>query len=636
MIKQGTIDQIFSAASIEDVIGDFVTLKKSGSGLIGLCPFHNEKTPSFSVSPSKGIYKCFGCGRAGNVVGFLMEHEGLNYVEALKNLAARYHIEIEEDNSNKEELDEKARERDSLYVALEFAKNYFHENLNDGIGKDVGKAYFLERGIQPATIEEFGLGYALPEWRAFSDHALGSEFSEDVLLKAGLIKKKEKEDGEARIYDTFRDRVMFPIRNLMGKVVGFGGRQLKKEEKSPKYINSPETAVYNKSQILYGLSKAKHAIRDADKAYLVEGYMDVITLFQSGIKNVVASSGTSLTEGQIKQIKRFTSNVTMLFDGDAAGAKASMRGVDLLLASGMNVHVVTFPEGEDPDSYCRKMGGAGLQEFIDREEKDFMLFKADFLKVDDHSDPIRKTEAIHSMLESIALIPDPIKRSFYVKECARLMETGEQLLHRELARIRRKGQNKQVQKIDRNLMEVEPEVPVEEKKAEQDNREYALVRSLVLYGNHDYDEEIKVAEFIFDELEADEYHFDSTEYGSLVEEAKAEWEKEESLDEEWFTRHPEFGGLAAKIIADKYDLSPAWGDKYEIFVNNEEENCIDEITANLLYLKLKHIEKSIADNTEELKAADTEEKIQEIMQMHSALVSIRQKIAEQLGSSAIK
>ncbi len=649
MIRQNTIDQIFSAARIEDVVGDVVKLRKSGAGLVGLCPFHNEKTPSFSVSPSKGIYKCFGCGKAGNVVGFLMEHDGLTYVESLKNLANRYHIEVEEDDANREELDEKAKERESLYAALEFAHHYFHDNLSDGIGKKVGQSYFNERGIQQSTINEFGLGFALPEWRAFVEHALKSGFDRDILLHAGLIKEKRREvtDGvdpedkkeEITYYDTFRDRVMFPIRNMMGKVVGFGGRILNNEERGPKYINSPETAVYIKSQILFGLSFTKRHIRDADKAYLVEGYLDVLMLYQSGIKNVVASSGTSLTEGQIRQVKRFTENVTVLFDGDAAGAKASLRGVDMLLENGLNVKVVVFPEGEDPDSYCRKLGGDGLEKFIEENEKDFMLFKADFLQVTEGSDPIKKAESIRSILESIGKIPDPLKRAFYVKECARILQTNEQLLHRELARIRRQGQHRNVQKIDRNLMEVGVEDdPISEKDKEvtDEKREFSLIRSLVLYANNAYDEDATVAEVVFEELSRDGYKFENELYQKLIEESEKEWEERGTLDDEWFTRHLEFGNMAAGILADKYVLSPAWREKFEIFVKDENENYMDEVRSNLMYLKLMQIDKSLGENQVALKNAKDDEEIDNYMMFHQKLLAVRHEIAKRIGSSAVK
>lgn len=646
LIRQSTIDQIFSAASIEDVVGDVVRLRKSGAGLVGLCPFHNEKTPSFSVSPSRGIFKCFGCGKAGNVVGFLMEHEGLTYVEALKNLAARYHIEVEEDAAGREEIDEKASERESLYAALEFARKYFHDNLQEGSGKRIGQAYFYERGLQESTINEFGLGYALPEWRAFNDHALKSGFSVDILLKAGLIKQSDKEkeateDGvevEANYYDRFRDRVMFPIRNMMGKVVGFGGRKLNNDDRSPKYINSPETAVYNKSQILFGLSFSKRHIRDSDKAFLVEGYLDVLMLYQSGIKNVVASSGTSLTEGQIRQVKRFTENVTVLFDGDAAGAKASLRGVDMLLENGLNVKVVVFPEGEDPDSYCRQLGGEGLLSFIAASEKDFMLFKADFLQVTEGSDPIKKSEAIRSILESIGKIPDPLKRSFYVKECARVMEAEEQLLHRELARIRRHGQHSNVKKIERNLMEVgvEDTDQVVEAEVTEDNKEYRLIRSLLLYGNQPFEEEVFVADVIFEELARDRYRFDDALFQKVIDRAQIQWQEHKSLSDDWFTRHPEFGNLAAGILADKYVLSPAWKEKFEIFIKDETENFTDEVHANLLYLKLKQIDKSLDANREALKSAEGEGEVDHHMQVHLKLLAVRQEIAKSLGSAAIK
>ena len=433
MIRRDTIQTIIETARIEEVIGDFVSLKKRGSNYVGLCPFHNEKTPSFSVSPSKGIYKCFGCGKAGNVVNFVMEHEHYNYPEALKYLAKRYGIEVEEEEMTpemKQELDE----RESMFAVNDFVTRHLHQNLMEtDEGKSIGLSYLKERDFLEATIEKFQLGYALDKRDDYSKHAIKHGYKKEVLVKTGLTIDKND-----LLIDRFRGRVIFPIHNLTGKVIGFGGRILSSEKSTAKYINSPDSDIYNKSKVLYGIYFARNAIVKQDNCYLVEGYTDVISLHQAGIENVVASSGTSLTVDQIKLIKRYTPNITILYDGDPAGIKASFRGIDLILEQGMNVKIVLFPEGEDPDSYARSHRTSEVQEFIKKQATDFIKFKTNLMMGETTGDPTGRASLIKEIVNTIAQIPDGINRAVYIKECSTELDIPEQTLMNELNKTLRR------------------------------------------------------------------------------------------------------------------------------------------------------------------------------------------------------
>ena len=433
MIARDTIQTIIETARVEEVVGDFVTLRKRGVNMIGLCPFHNEKTPSFTVSPVKGIYKCFGCGKAGNSVNFVMEHEHYTYPEALRFLAKKYSIEIEEEEQTPEQLQE-INEKESLYAVTAFAQKFFTEQLfQSEEGKAIGLTYFKNRDFREHIMEQFQLGYSPDAWEAFTHKAIENGYSPEFLVKSGLTIDK---DGKR--FDRFSARVIFPIHNLSGRVIGFGGRILKSEEKKAKYINSPESDIYNKSQVLYGIYFAKNAIIKKDNCYLVEGYTDVISLFQAGFENVVASSGTSLTTDQIRLIKRYTPNITILYDGDEAGLKASFRGIDMILEQGMNVKIVMFPDGEDPDSFVRNHRSIEVEEFLNKSANDFIRFKTNILLKDAQDDPIKKAGLIKEIVQSISLIPDAIIRSVYVKECSATMDMAEQTLMNELNKLLRK------------------------------------------------------------------------------------------------------------------------------------------------------------------------------------------------------
>lgn len=435
MISKETIEKVFDQARVEEVIGDFVQLKRSGSNMKGLSPFVNEKSPSFMVSPVKQIWKDFSSGKGGNSVTFLMEHEHFTYPEAIKYLANKYGIEVEETIVTNEDL-EQANEKESMYLVSEFARDYFHKTmLNTDEGQAIGLSYFKERGFSKDTIEKFQLGYSPDSWDAFTKEALGKAYKLEYLEKTGLTIVKQ-EDGKT--FDRFKGRVMFPIQSMSGRVLGFGGRILTNDKKAAKYLNSPESEIYHKSKVLYGIFQAKQAIAKQDNCYLVEGYTDVIQFNQSGIENVVASSGTALTPDQIRLVNRLTNNITVLFDGDAAGLRASIRGIDLILEAGMNVKVCSFPDGEDPDSFAKNNSYDVLKQYLDENSKDFIQFKADLLVKEANNDPIKKAELIRDMVNSISKISDFIKREIYIKECSRIMDITEEVIRNTLAQIEKK------------------------------------------------------------------------------------------------------------------------------------------------------------------------------------------------------
>ena len=489
MIAKTTIDQVYETARVEEVIGDFVSLKKSGSNFKGLSPFTDERTPSFMVSPVKQIWKDFSSGKGGNVVAFLMEHEHFTYPEAIKYLAKKYQIEVEETEQTDEQK-EQANERESLYLVSEFAQTYYEDILwNTEPGKAVGLSYFKERGFTEETIRRFGLGYGLDEWDAFTSHALEKGYQLDYLKKTGLsiVKDDPGNPGQIRKFDRFKGRVLFPIHSLSGRVLGFGGRILGNDKKAAKYLNSPESDIYHKSKVLYGIYFAKQAIAKEDNCYLVEGYTDVIQLYQRGIHNVVSSSGTALTPDQIRIINRLTRNITVLFDGDAAGVRASLRGVDLILEQGMNVRICTFPQGEDPDSFAKKNAYEDVVLYLDENAKDFIQFKTSLLAEEAANDPIKKADTIRDIVSSIAKIPDRIKREIYVQQCASMMNISEEVLFNTLAQISRKDYNeaRKQEKQRQKAFEVIKEVPKATKVDVQYELERKIIEILLLYGKEE-------------------------------------------------------------------------------------------------------------------------------------------------------
>ena len=501
MINDQTIADIKNHVDIEEVVGDFVSLKRKGQNLWACCPFHNEKTPSFTVSPTKGFYKCFGCGKGGDAIDFVMEVEKINYLEALGYLAKKYGIEIEEVELTDEQQQAQS-ERESLLIALNFAKDHFKNNLLDtDTGRSIGQAYFKERNIDPAIIEKFEMGFAVDQWDDLKNTAESKGYSLDILEAAGLLVKKEE-----RTYDRFRGRVIFPIHNISGRTIGFGARALKKDDK-PKYINSPETAVYQKSHELYGMFQAKQAIRQTGNCYLVEGYTDVTALHQIGIENVVASSGTSLTEDQVRLIGRFSKQVTILYDGDMAGVKASLRGLDIILAQGLNVKIVLLPEDQDPDSYAKYLGANEFKVYIEEKATDFIHFKSNLVVNEVGNDPVKKAESIKDIVSSISQIPDLVNRAVYIKQAAEIVQMDEQVLISEMNKLLRKEKKKQNRDVPE--LQIDP-APLPDKPTWSVNtliahQETESIRLLLRYGFNNIKDQYTLYQFLFDELEEVEF-----------------------------------------------------------------------------------------------------------------------------------
>jgi DNA primase len=660
LIPKQTIDEIFDAAIIEEVVGEFVPLKKRGANLLGNCPFHNEKSPSFTVSPAKGIYKCFGCGKAGNSVNFIMEHEHYSYPEALRYLAGKFNIEIEEEEQTDEQK-AATDERESLYIVSNYAAKYFNKQLLESDeGKAIGLSYFLERGYREDIIETFQLGYNPDGWTAFTDEAEKAGHNLKFLEKSGLtIVKGEKK------FDRFKGRVMFPIHNLSGRVLGFGGRILKANDKSAKYLNSPESEIYHKSNVLYGIYTAKKAISKEDICYLVEGYTDVISMYQAGVENVVASSGTSLTEGQIRLIRRFTPNITILYDGDAAGLKASFRGIDMILQEGMNVRVVLFPEGEDPDSYAKGHSTEELKEYITDSAQDFIRFKTSVLIKDVGNDPIKKAELVKDIVRSIAIIPDQIKRSVYTQECSSLLDIPEQALINEINTILRKNIQKQT-KYSSSSSSTAPSqggdqempddlffpeefqgTPEQEPVSDLKHWESEIIRLLVSFGDQTIKLEIKTEEtekkkkeyeevsaavYIVDSINNDNISFDNKTYQKVFDFYTEKLNNEELPTHQDFINNSDqdISKLVIDIFSVQHDLSPGWATN-KIFTNTEEMQLSMAVINSLYAFQLSKVTQLILQNQEKLKTNIPFEEIETLLKAQAELIEIKQQLAERRG-----
>lgn len=595
MIDQITVDRIMDAAQIVDVVSDFVTLKRRGVNFVGLCPFHSDKTPSFYVSPSKNICKCFACGEGGTSVHFIMKHEQLSYYEALKFLAKKYSIEVKE----KELTDEQKQafnERESLFIINNYAKDYFANTLHNHLeGKNIGLSYFRERGFRDDIIKKFQLGYSLEQRDALYQDAVRNGYNKEYLFKTGLVIQGENN----YVADRFRGRVMFPVHTLSGKVVAFGGRILKKAENTGKYVNSPESEIYHKSDQLYGIYFAKQAITKNDRCFLVEGYTDVISMHQAGIENVVASSGTALTHGQIKLIHRFTSNITVLYDGDAAGIKAALRGIDLLLEEGLNIKVVLLPDGEDPDSFARKHNASTLLAYLQQNENDFIRFKTNLLLKDAGNDPIKRAALISDIVKSISLIPDQIIRSVYIRDCSGLLEVDERVLVNEInkqiyANLDRKSTPNHLANVVTEQTEPNPETPSEPVIAPTysltlDKFERNVIYYVVRYGNLPLisdpeevgdDEHIPtVTEYVKFDLERDNLQFQNPLFYQIFEEAVQHLEEVEFQTSKYFLAHPnsQISKIAAEIMSDRYQLSKIYLKQYGENVPREETPLAEEL-----------------------------------------------------------
>ncbi len=681
MISQKSVEEILNRARIEDIVEDFVELKRRGVNMIGLCPFHNEKTPSFTVSPSKNICKCFGCGKGGDPVQFLKEKEDLSFPEALRYIAKKYGIQIEEKELSAEAMKEKQL-FDSLYLVNDYAKEFYQKELFETTrGKSVGLSYFKGRGFREATIKKFGLGYAPSAKDMLTSSAVAAGYNIELLRKVRLTNQY---DG-----DFFRDRVMFTIHNQSGKVIAFAGRTLQKNSKTAKYINSPESEIYIKNKILYGAYFAKKSIREQDECILVEGYTDVISLHQAGIENVVASSGTSLTVGQINLVKRYTPNIKILYDGDAAGIKAALRGLDLVLEQDMNVKVCLLPDGEDPDSYMQKVGLKAFKEYMDKEGKDFILFKTNLLLAEVADDPVKKTGLIRDIVESISKIPDAIKRSMYVKQCAQLMDVGEELLVAESTKVIQKIQKKKEQKayFDRQRKqskqstgfsssapfpasvpswgnepppfsdepfpgmdygEVAP--PMNEGGAPSSTpnslvsdefQEKDIIRILISGGDQifDVEEDITVAEYILNNIEDVLDSFDDLVFEAIAK----EYNKNRKLTGNHFLTHKdkEVKQAVINLLASPYEYSKGWVERFEKPMNQKdpEENFTKDSIYSLRRFKLKKVIKMCDENQEKigkLQKEDNLPKLMKLLKKQQKLMAIRNELAAQMNTVVMK
>ncbi len=680
MILEKTIQEIRETARVEDVISEYVNLKRRGVNLIGLCPFHNEKTPSFIVSPTKNIFKCFGCGQAGDSIKFLMEHDHLSYPEALKYLAAKYGIKVEEEELSPEKRAQQ-QVADSLFLVNQFALEFYQKQMMEtDMGKSVGLSYFKQRGFREDTIKKFGLGYAPDAKDRLTLTAQQQSYNIELLKKLGLTSRYGS--------DFFRNRVMFPIHNLSGKVVAFAGRIMAKDVKAPKYVNSPETEVYHKSKILYAANFAKAAIRKQNECILVEGYTDVISLHQEGIENVVASSGTSLTTDQIRLIKRFTPNVKILFDGDAAGIKAALRGVDMLLKDDLNIKIVILPDGEDPDSYLNKVGVNAFKEYINSQAKDFILFKAKWLLEQTQNDPVGRSGVIKDIVVSIGMIPDPIKRSIFVKECAQLFGVEEKLLVNETnkalsIRIKKEKQEREVTArrlererqrakndlvgdfpteappvTDADFPDAEPpyleteDFPAEKPPEEAPStvvtgnefQEKDIVRILIEFGHKELavEETPTVAHYILANIEDVIEDFDNGLYLSIVKEVQQLLNEGKDFDTAYFINHtnPKVATMAINLITSPYEYSENWAKK-DVFLSQKDpsENFIKDSEAALMRFRLQKITKICENNKEKIKELakkGSEEELVTFMKVQQKLIAIRNELADKLGTVIVK
>ena len=690
-IDPATIERIRQSADVADVIGDYVSLKKKGANLWACCPFHGEKSPSFSVSPAKGIYKCFGCGKAGDSIRFIMDIEGLGYGEALRHLAKKYGIEIQETVMTDEQL-QSQNERESLLIALNYAKNYYQNNLfKHDEGQAIGYPYFKERGFSDKTINTFELGYSLESWDAFTKEALKNGYSLEVLEKAGLtIIKDNEQNNQNKSFDRFRNRVTFPIHNVSGKVIAFGARILKADKSQAKYLNSPETEVYHKSNVLYGIFQAKNAIRTKDVCYLVEGYTDVISLHQAGIENVVASSGTSLTIEQIRLIGRFTQNITVLYDGDTAGIKASLRGMDMILEEGLNVKLVEFPEGEDPDSYVQKIGSEDFLKHIQNNATDFITFKAELSLKEAGNDPFKRAELIKDMVGSISKIPDSIKRSIFFQKTASLMQIDEQLLISESNKIsieRARNKDKDRER-DNNRQRLQSDLPkgVTVNKAtinvnigdmptfsEDEDfsgflgdftpnqqitalvtdapdstkivlsgmalQELECIRLLINHGTKEVDPGVApgvtLTHYILEEIKG--MNFATPIYQEILSMFREQFLLGNILNAQHFIGHKleKIQMEAINLSTERYSISEAWV-KHEIIVPTEDDKLADLAFQNILRLKKAYNEQQMKDLMKQMSQTSDMTEQTRLLEMFMQAKNIEKDIAKELGTVVVR
>ncbi|ARS36141.1 DNA primase [Pontibacter actiniarum] len=632
LIPKEVVDQVLAQADITEVVGDFVSLKKKGQNMWACCPFHHEKSPSFSVSPAKGIYKCFGCGKAGNSVQFIMDVEGTSFPEAIKYLAKKYSIEVPEEQHDPEYAREQS-ERDSLFIVSDFAAKHFQQRLTSHEQGAIGQSYLKQRGLSSNTIRKFELGYSLDEWTDLTDAALKVGYKQKYLEATGLTIARE--DGKK--YDRFRGRVMFPIHNVSGRVVGFGARTLKSnDKKSPKYLNSPESDIYHKSNVLYGLFQAKQAMRMQDMCYMVEGYLDVLSLHQGGIENVVASSGTSLTEGQIKLISRYTENITVLYDGDAAGIKASLRGIDLILELGLNVNVVTFPAGEDPDSYIHKVGDTAFKTYIKEHSQDFISFKTSLFAEEAAGNPVKKAEAIKEVVASISKIPDAIKRTVFFQSCSLIFDIDEQVLISEYNKMHLQGRQQQPSggqaqhySAPEPALEPEPEKPASDTDVLK-RYEREIIRMMINYGAKPVDEQQTVTQYMLEQLE--DVEFEIPIYVKLYNLILRQFNQGYVVKGEDLVNDPdeEIRSEVIELISNRYDLSHNW-ETHQIYVPNEEDLLMYGIERAILRLKRMKVQILLKAELEKLRlVTDPAEQDRQLNYILS-LKTFENQLGEMLG-----
>ncbi len=647
MIDHATIERIIDAAEISDVVSDFVTLRKRGVNQLGLCPFHNEKTPSFTVSSAKGIFKCFGCGKGGNSVNFIMEHENLTYPEALKWLARKYNIEIVEKEETEEQKQQKD-DRESMMIVSSFAQKFFTRYLwDENEGRTIGLSYFRERSFRDDILKKFEVGFAPDGKTPFTEAAQKEGYKIDFLEKTGLTIKRDD-----WMRDRFAGRIMFPIHNIAGRVIAFGGRILKEDKKIAKYLNSPESDIYHKGRVLYGIFQAKREISKTDKCYLVEGYTDVLSMHQAGVENVVASSGTALTPDQIRMVKRFTPNITIIYDGDDAGIKASLRGIDLVLEEGMNVKVLLLPQGEDPDSFAKKMGATGYLEYIKENEADFIQFKTRLLLKDTENDPIKKAGLISNVIRSVSVIPDAITRSVYIKECSRLLGVNEEILYTEV----RKQKGKQSEEFrKKEFREKAKKATAKPKPTEEIKPSQFLVEELEflrfllkhcnaplfeLEGDDDNEPEtISVGEFMIQELEADDLVSENPLFQKMFYEVSSILDKKDVDTWKHFTQHAdsEISQLATDLLSEKYIESKRWA-KAGAFMEQEEdilEVLIPKIINEYKFRKIKVLQAEIEKGINIASDIKDYDKVFDLLNTMTNLKKVEKVLAEKLGSRTI-
>jgi DNA primase len=630
MITEQSIQHLLSVVPIDEVVGDYVSLRKSGSRYKAPCPFHNEKTPSFVVSPTLGIYKCFGCQKGGNAIQFLMDIDNLSFSESAKILANRYGITLEETRTfeDQDNYKEKQLHRESIQAAVDFAADYFQQQLHETEeGTSIALPYFRERGFTQETIKKWQLGYNPENWESLTNAALQKGYKSEFLLEAGLIKQRDN----GSFYDLFRHRVIFPIHSVVGKVIGFGGRKMGNADNAPKYVNSPETELYKKSEVLFGVFQAKNSIKKKDKVLLCEGYTDVITLHQYGVDNAVASSGTALTPGQIKLVKRFTENVTVIYDGDTAGIKASLRGIDLLLEEDLNVRVVLLPDGEDPDSYCQQLGGEEFAKYVDQNEKTFIVFKAELLLKETNGDPLKKSDAVKEILKSVSLIKDGLKRSTLVQQLASVCQMEEVILAAELGKLLRKEKLKESQQLLNNVTQSTQELVVETKIQEpltDKEQELGFFRLMLLHGNKPAFEETSLFHFLKQKIQADDFLEFHEPFAQEL--APYFFDAEEIPDANYFLNHPneEIARWAAGELTASHELSEAFAANL-IDVSTEETQYLEVAINLLLHFKRKKIDKLIKTKLLELKNPDCD--MEELLLYVEFLNEQKREIASVLG-----